>query len=353
MKLRLLGGLSPRTFLQQHWQKRPLFVRGAIPDFAGVTVERELRALAARDDVESRIAERRRGKWNVTHGPFASLATRSRNNFTLLVSGVNLHLAAADELLRRFDFIPQARLDDVMVSFATPGGGVGPHVDSYDVFLLQGPGRRLWKIWTSSNESSPEEFLADPGDLIYVPPGLKHDGVALEACYTYSIGFRAPRGAELGAAFLDWLHERGLPDERYRDPGLAPSRRPARIPDGMIKFADDTLRKISWTRGDVREFLGRFLTEPKAHVVFQPGASRRALRNSCVKLDPKTQLLYAGGRFFLNGEGFSVPRKLVPLLSELADRRSVDGHRLARAPLEALISSWLRAGYARLEGIQR
>ena len=121
-------------------------------------------------------------------------------------------------MLRRFAFVPQARLDDVMVSYATPGGGVGPHVDSYDVFLLQGPGRRRWRVG-GRTASSPR-----PGDLLYLPPGCEHDGVALEPCFTYSIGFRAPRGAELGAAFLDWLHERGLPDARYRDPGLAPAR---------------------------------------------------------------------------------------------------------------------------------
>jgi 50S ribosomal protein L16 3-hydroxylase len=351
MKQALLGGLSPRTFLRRHWQKRPLFVRGAIPGFSGMITVRDLCVLGARDDVESRTAQRRRGKWQVTHGPFPSLAIPPRD-FTLLVSGVNLHHAAADELLRRFDFIPQARLDDVMVSYAAPGGGVGPHADSYDVFLLQGPGRRSWRIW-NRGITAPVEFVANPGDLIYVPPGLKHDGVALEACYTYSIGFRAPSGTELGAAFLDWLHERGLPESRYRDPRLAPSRRPARIPDEMIAFADRALHKIAWKRADVQEFLGRFLTEPKAHVVFRPGAPVRLRGDARLKLDPKTRLLYAGRRFFLNGEAFSVPEKVAPLLRELADRRAIDARRLAPAPLRALISDWLRAGYARLERIHR
>src|SRR5439155_469422 len=140
---------------------------------------------------------------------------------------VNLHVEAADRLLGRFDFVPQARLDDVMVSFAARGGGVGPHVDSYDVFLLQASGRRHWRVWGSNKKAL--EYLAETGDLLYLPPGWRHDGVALEPCFTYSIGFRAPRGAELGAAFLDWLHERGLPDAAYRDPRLEPTSRPAQI----------------------------------------------------------------------------------------------------------------------------
>ncbi|HWI98264.1 MAG TPA: cupin domain-containing protein [Burkholderiales bacterium] len=329
MRLRLLGGLSPRAFLRRYWQKRPLFVPQALPGFGGVIDKRALAALAARDDVESRMVERRGTHRDTRHGPFEKV-TLGKARSTLLVSGVNLHLAAADALLRRFAFVPQARLDDVMVSYATPGGGVGPHVDSYDVFLLQGPGRRRWRVVQ-------KEYIAHPGDLLYLPPGIEHDGVALEECYTYSIGFRAPRGAELGAAFLDWLHERGLPDAAYRDPRLAPASRPARIPREMLQFSEKVLARIRWSRGDVIDFLGRYLSSPKPHVVFRPQKSRGA----AVRLDPKTSLLYYGERFFINGEALSVrhPR----LLHELADRRRADKAFLA--PLASLIAEWQRAGY--------
>jgi 50S ribosomal protein L16 3-hydroxylase len=343
----LLGGLAPRTFLRRHWQKRPLFVRGALPGFHGVADLAALLRLAARDDVESRIVERRGRQWKTTHGPFDSPGN-SKGNWTLLVSGVNLHVAAADALLRRFAFLPQARLDDVMVSYATPGGGVGPHVDSYDVFLLQGSGRRRWRVWDPRGRSV-EEFVSGPGDLLYLPPGWKHDGVALDACFTCSIGFRAPRGAELGAVFLDVLHERGLPEAAYRDPHLAPAGRPARIPPQMVRFCAGVLQGIRQRKGDAIEVLGRYLTEPKAHVVFRPSRGRGPV----VALDPKTQLLYAGKRFFINGEAFSVPRRSQAALRELADRRRVARRRLAGAPLAALISGWLRAGYARLHGVQR
>src|SRR3982750_4129706 len=168
----LLGGLTPREFLRRHWQKQPLFVRGALPRFAGVLDERELRALAARDDVESRVVERHGRQYRTVHGPFNNVRAK-RRDWTLLVSGVNLHHTGAEQLLRRFSFVPQARLDDVMVSYATPGGGVGPHVDSYDVFLLQGSGRRRWRIAGGGKKT----YVCDPGDMLYLPPGAKHDGV--------------------------------------------------------------------------------------------------------------------------------------------------------------------------------
>jgi 50S ribosomal protein L16 3-hydroxylase len=327
----MLGKLSARRFLRRYWQKTPLFMPQALPGFNGVIDSRALATLATRDDVESRIVEKRAGRWQTQHGPFEKPRIKKKNA-TLLVSGVNLHVAAAEELLRRFAFIPQARLDDVMVSYATPGGGVGPHIDSYDVFLLQGPGRRRWRVGA-------KEYVARPGDLLYLPPGLEHDGVALDECYTYSIGFRTPRGTELGAAFLDWLHERGLPDAVYRDPQLTPVVHPAQIPSGMLAFTEKLLSRVRWSRRDVTDFLGRYLSAPKPHVVF----SRSAGRGEGVRLDARSQLLYRGERFFLNGESLSVPKRALPGLKEFADHRVCDLDRLA--PIRALIGQWQQAGY--------
>jgi 50S ribosomal protein L16 3-hydroxylase len=334
MTSRLLGGLRPREFLRRYWQKRPLFVQGALPGFAGVIERRALAALARRDDVESRIVERRGSRWDTAHGPFRGISFKTRD-FTLLVSGVNLHHERADALLRCFSFIPQARLDDVMVSYAAPGGGVGPHVDSYDVFLLQGPGQRRWKVRGTT-------YLCNPGDLLYLPPGIEHDGVALSPCYTYSIGFRAPRGAELGAAFLDWLHERGLPDAAYRDPGLAPVGHPARLPPEMLRFASAILGKIRWSKRDVEDFLGRYLSAPKPHVVFRP--TRAA--GTWARLDTRTQLLYSSRAFFINGESFTVPSRYRALMQELADRREIAAARLAGQA--KLVREWRLAGYLHL-----
>ena len=348
MNSRLLGSLTPREFLRRHWQKRPLFVRRALPGALQLLDERSLSALARRDDVESRIVERRANRWDTAHGPFKGKIRSKRKNWTLLVSGVNLHLATADELLRRFEFVPQARLDDVMVSFASPGGGVGPHVDSYDVFLVQGPGRRCWKI-SPPGRSKVQTFIAEPGDLLYLPPGWRHDGVALEPCFTYSIGFRAPRGAELGAAFLDWLHERGLPDAAYRDPGLSPVKNTASIPGEMVVFATQLLRRIRWSRADAQRFLGEYLTLPNAHLVFRPAPAPPARGRSVVRLDPKTRLLYRGNRFFMNGDTVTVTGRDARWLRSLADQRRSSGIPAGRARVARLVRGWQKLGYLRLE----
>ena len=339
MLRRVLGGLTPGEFLRRHWQKRPLFVRGAFPPRENVAAVGKVLSLAARHDVESRIVVRRGRRWQAQHGPFPELRPKPRD-WTLLVSGFNLESRAAERLLRRFSFIPQARLDDVMLSYATPGGGVGPHVDSYDVFLVQGPGRRRWTTWFASGK---QVFVCEPGDLLYLPPGVRHHGVALEPCFTYSVGFRAPRGAELGAAFLDWLHERGLPEARYADPDLAPAGHPALIPPRLIDYAHKQLSRIRWSRADVADFLGRYLTQPKPHVVFRAVPAAGAW----LRLDAKTQLLYRGTRFFINGEAFSLPLRDRAAMRELADRRELAASRLASQA--RLIGEWRRAGYVRLE----
>jgi 50S ribosomal protein L16 3-hydroxylase len=338
MQRRMLGGLTPKNFLRRHWQKRPLFVRSALAARERIVAVGEVLSLAARDDVESRIVERHGRRWETQHGPFRRARPKPRD-WTILVSGVNLHSGAADRLLRRFSFIPQARLDDVMVSYATPGGGVGPHIDSYDVFLIQGPGRRRWTTWFGKEKQT---YLCEPGDLLYLPPGVKHDGVAVDACFTYSVGFRAPGGAELATAFLDWLNERGLPDARYRDPGLVPGA-PARVPRALVEYAQRVLSRIRWSRRDVEDFLGEYLTLPKPHVVFRPSSGRGVW----LRLDTKTQLLYSGARFFINGEAFSVPPRDRAALRELADRREIAANRLASQA--SLIGQWRRAGYVRLE----
>jgi 50S ribosomal protein L16 3-hydroxylase len=367
MEEALLGGLSPQVFLRRYWQKRPLLVRRALPGFRGVIGKRALFALAARSDVESRLVDRKKGRWQVTHGPLArsSLPRAGAGGWTLLVNGVNHHNARAEQLLRRFAFVPQARLDDVMVSYAAPGGGVGPHFDSYDVFLVQGQGRRAWRIARRRNFAllpgaplkliagfrAEAQILLEPGDLLYLPPGWGHDGVALDPCFTCSIGFRAPRGAELAAAFLDHLHERGLPDAVYRDPGLRPAARPAEIGRELVAFADKQMARIRWNRGDIENFLGRFLSTPKPNIVFSPSKRifPRDMENKIVKLHPKTQMLYRGARCFINGEVL-VPRPAQRLaLAALADHRRAPGRALARAGLERLILDWHRAGFLLLE----
>ena len=372
MRERLPGGMAASDFLRLHWQRKPLLVRNAIPRVRAWPGRRGLFALAQRADVESRLVSRRGERWSVDHGPLAreNLLRRPARGWSLLVQGVNLHCAPLERLLRRFAFLPQARLDDVMVSYSAPGGGVGAHYDSYDVFLLQGPGRRVWRLERTRRFAEvpdvplrliadfvpQEEYLLEPGDLLYLPPGWGHEGVALEQSWTYSIGFRAPRRAELAVAFLDYLQERGFADAEYRDPGLRPTRRPARIDPRLVRFAESTMRAIRWSQQDVQACLGCFLTTPKPHVVFRPPRRPRSrtrfaadLPRATVRLDPRTQLLYCGERFFLNGEEI-IPRKAQRrALARLADRRRLSGATLARRGLGDLLYGWYEDGYLGLE----
>ena len=359
-----LGTLSARTFLRRHWQKRPLLVRQALPEFAAALGKSTLIRLSGRDDVESRLVIHRGGNWRLAHGPIgrAGVARLPRRDWTLLVQGVNLHVPAADRLLRRFDFLPQARLDDVMASYAAPGGGVGPHFDSYDVFLVQGAGRRIWRVSRKRpfllekdaplkiirNFEPDEEWLLEPGDLLYLPPGWGHDGVALGPCVTYSVGARAPRGAELAAAFLDFLQEKGFPDAEYQDPNLAFTRNSGFLSQGLIAFARKALGRIRWNGSDVENFLGTYLTTPKPQVVFRPPrrplsppAFARRLARAAVVLDERTQMLYRGAWLYVNGERRRCPGRAYAALA--------DARRAARMRPGPLLYDWYRAGFLRLE----
>jgi 50S ribosomal protein L16 3-hydroxylase len=363
----LLGGLSPRTFLARHWQRRPLLVRSAFPAFRDPVRIAGLFALAAREDVESRVVRRRAGKWILAHGPFsrAALARMPGANWTLLVQGVNHFVPDVDDMMRRFAFASYARLDDVMVSYAARGGGVGPHLDSYDVFLVQGAGRRRWQIARPrpyrvdaraplrvlTDFRSEQEWVLEPGDLLYVPPGWAHDGVALEPCLTYSVGFRAPTAQELAVGYLQFLEDRLARPGRYADRGLAPQRRPARLGDDLLGRYTRLLRGLPGTRADIVEFLGRHLSEPKPDVRFTPpspamGMTRfvRAVRSRGLRLAGATILLYRRNRFFVNGESVTV-RAAQPLLAQLADRRVLEPGILPAGESAALLYNWYRYGY--------
>lgn len=366
-----LGGLSPKAFLRGYWQKRPLLVRQAIPGFTGLLDKRTLFDLATTDTAESRLIEHA-PDWRVTAGPFArrTLSRLPTTNWTLLVNGINLHLPKADALLQQFAFASWARLDDVMVSYAADGGGVGPHVDSYDVFLLQGPGRRRWRLMPPSHnafrlvEGAPlnliadfrptDEMILEPGDMLYLPPGWGHEGTAIGACQTYSIGFRAPAGAELSAAFLDYLHERGFADAAYSDPDRRPAAHPGYIDAHLISYACRVLNGIQWDTAVVADFLARYLSEPKQHVYFDPperpisrSAFLRKLASARIRLDPRTRMLSHDTRVYVNGEAFKIRRSSA--LRKLADRREVEGARLAREPIADLVFDWYRRGFVVFE----
>ena len=370
--LPLLGGLSPRQFMKRHWQKKPLLVRGALPAFAPVLSRSELFALAGRDDVESRLVAQAAGQWQLRRGPFGrrALPPLSRPGWTLLVQGVDLHDAAAHELLARFRFVPQARLDDLMISWASDGGGVGPHFDSYDVFLLQAQGRRRGRIGRqrdlSLREGAPlkildrfvpeEEYLLEPGDMLYLPPRYAHDGVAQGECQTYSIGFRAPGRGELAQELLQRLADdagEAVGGAVYADRGQDATAAPGAIPSQLQDFARDALHAALKDPRALERALGEYLTEPKASVWFDAGKARGDLRAAV--LDRRTSMMYNTDHVFINGESVRASGRDAALMRLLADRRRLGPDDLAGASAAArsLLQSWREAGWLHAERATR
>ncbi|MDI1309749.1 MAG: cupin domain-containing protein [Methylotenera sp.] len=379
--LQLLGGLTPEAFLAEYWQKKPLLIKNAIPNFTGLLTPDELAGLACEDEVQSRIVKYKKGKWLADFGPFdeddfANLTEKPtpENNWTLLVQSVNHHLPAGAALLQQFDFIPHARLDDLMVSYAPNGGGVGPHFDSYDVFLLQGQGKRIWRISEQTDlslvEGAPlrilknfdtaQEWLVEAGDLLYLPPHLAHWGIAVTAdgidCMTYSIGFRAPKNQELATEFLGFMQDQLNQDKLvldgiYDDADLKLQDHAAEIGKEMIVKVSENLSKIKWSDQVIADFLGTYLSEPKVDVMFEPN-KKMSMRNFSEKLakvgislDLKSQMLFSADNFYLNGEASKWTGEPASILTKLADNRHLEASNIQDAPLLQQLYDWYIAGY--------
>lgn len=365
----LLGDLSPSAFVAEYWQKKPLLVRQAVPGFSGVLSRDELFRLACDPDVESRYIRRHEGEWTLEQGPQTRGRLRGkRQPWTVLVQGLNLWVPEADRLLHRFDFIPQARLDDLMVSYAVDGGGVGPHFDNYDVFLLQGTGQRRWQIAEQGDRSLVEgaplrilrnfaptqEWVLEPGDMLYLPPQWAHNGIAIGECTTYSIGFRSPTAQELATEFLGWMQDRIRLDGLYADPDLQLQQNSGEIGTRMIDQIERMLGGIRWTRRDVEDFVGDYLTEPKPHIFFDPPdkpmahkAFGRAVATRGFALDARSLLLFSAAGFHLNGEAVAVTDELRPALAELAHHRGLPAFTATSPPpgLLDLLYEWYCDGF--------
>ncbi len=364
----LLGGLSPRVFMRRHWQKRPLLIRQAFPRIEAPVSRRALFALAARDDVESRLVTREGSRWALRHGPLArrALPPLREPGWTVLVQGLDLHLDAAHQLLKQFRFVPDARLDDVMMSYASDGGGVGPHVDSYDVFLLQVQGVREWRIGRVAkpkfragaplkiltNFVAEQTWRLEPGDMLYLPPHWAHDGIARGACMTCSIGFRAPAAGGLAAEVLQRVLDTEAQHENaalYGDAHQSATDAPGRLPPSLQAF---TAQALARRLGDPRQFaaaLGEVLTEPKGNVAFEPGRALR--RGQAAVPDRCTRMLYDDHHVFINGEAFRAGGRDATLLRRLTDSHVLPAADLAKLspPAKALLNDWVRCGWLRGE----
>ena len=414
--LPLLAGLSPAQFMRRHWQKKPLLVRGAIAGFKPLLSRAELFRLAASEDVESRLIVKNidttgddaHDAWHMKSGPFPrrSLPPISQADWTLLVQGVDGHHPSVHQFLQQFRFVPDARLDDVMISFATPGGGVGPHFDSYDVFLFQASGRRRWKIGQQKDLTlqsgvplkilqkfePDQEFVLEAGDMLYLPPRYAHDGIAAPDpdgtapdCVTYSIGFKAPAQTELAAELLHKLAEfsedagddsdsdadadadltRKRAKKMYRDAAQAATDRPAELPAALLAFAADAVSQALKDPLAVACALGETVTAPKARVWFEQTGNdwdglAGMVKGQSLRLDAKSRMMYDAHHLFINGESYRAKGSDAKLMRLLADQRALPAAALARASAGAqqLLADWHAQGWVHLtaptpEGVNR
>ncbi len=372
-KLPLLGNITAEEFFSEYWQKKPLLVRQAIPNFTPPLLRDALFQLASSDEVESRLVSEVGDQWEMKNGPFDddSRPAITQKNWTLLVQGVNLHDDQADALLRQFSFINYARLDDLMISYASDGGGVGPHFDSYDVFLLQAHGQRRWRISSQKNLElkeglplkilkkfkSEQEFVLEPGDMLYLPPQYAHEGTALGECMTYSIGFRSPSFQELGENFLQFMTDSIDLPGMYSDPDLTSTNHPAEIGKQMVQRISDELNKVRFDEEDIVAFLGQYLSEPKPQVYFSPqedplSAKRfsQAANKRGVRLSRKTQMLYSGSTVFVNGESFEITRADKAAIIALANDRQLAAEGCSRASQDVTeaLYAWYQDGWLEL-----
>ena len=275
-------GMPPVQFLREYWQKKPLLIRQAIPDFESPIDADELAGLALEEEVESRLViEHGERPWELRRGPFAedAFSTLPEREWTLLVQAVDQFVPEVAELLEHFRFLPSWRIDDVMISFAAPGGSVGPHFDNYDVFLLQAQGKRNWKIGQMCNSESPllqhadlrilaefeesAEWVLEPGDMLYLPPRLAHFGIAEDDCMTYSVGFRAPSAAEVLTHFTDFLSQYLTDEERYTDADAQPVSDPHQIQGDALDRLKGLLAEHMSDERMLLTWFGQFMTEPR------------------------------------------------------------------------------------------
>lgn len=360
--------MAPQDFLRDYWQKRPLLVRNALPGFNGLLTRDELMELACNEDAQSRLVIQSNGKWHLKHGPLSDrdLAKLPKKQWTLLVQDVNHFLPSARNLLKKFSFIAHARLDDLMVSYAPKGGGIGPHFDSYDVFLLQGMGSRHWQISAQQDDQfiadaplrilknfrAEQEWVLEAGDMLYLPPKYAHNGIAEDDCMTYSIGFRAPSHHELITQFLVYLQDHIEIEGWYNDPDLRLQSHPSTISAAMQFQVNSILKKIKWNRSDIENFLGIYLSEPKSHVFFEqpmkplaPSLFLQLIRKNGVQLDLKSRMLSGNNKFFINGEIFEVGVSAYKTLIMLADYQELLPVFEMDKETERILYQWYISGY--------
>ena len=380
----LLGGISPKTFMKKYWHKKPLLVRGAIPAFelakksnnplTSPISPQELFKIASNEAVESRLIKSH--PWSFEEGPFSKkeIPSLDASDWTLLVQGMEAWHPAAARVLSWFRFIPDARLDDLMISIAGLGGGVGPHFDSYDVFLIQMSGRRRWKISSqtdlSLNPNLPlkilrhfkqeQEWDLEPGDMLYLPPHIAHDGIALDAgCQTWSVGFRAQSYKELIQEGL-WRLAESLEDipglqKRFADPKQEATDNPEQLPHELSKQIRVLLRSLKLDQEQTfLPGIAAYLSEPKPQAIFYPPEKTlnpkeftSLFSKQTLIPHPQTRLQSLGKTVFCNGENMTLGQTMATKKAwhNLASKRSFKGMQFKPMKAEDSLLQAYQAGW--------
>ncbi len=288
------GGMGAEQFLAEYWQKKPLLIKAAFPAFETPLSPDEIAGMACEEGIESRLILEQGldkcepQKWQLMHGPFdeALFAELPESRWALLVQEVHKYVPQLAQLLESFRFIPSWRIDDIMVSYSPVDGSVGPHLDQYDVFLLQGLGRKRWQISTADVSDAAmvpgielqilaqfeveQQWELEPGDMLYLPPGVAHHGVALDDSLTYSIGFRAPAERDLITSFIDYLADERLPVSHYRDPDLTLQQHPGEISATALQHVREIITHMPVTDEDIARWFGQVVTESKSGDQVEP-----------------------------------------------------------------------------------
>ena len=347
--------LDTDTFLKDYWQQKPLLIRNAVPNFVPPIDANELAGLAMEDGIESRIVETHSDNWSLHHGPFAETDFSRAPPWTLLVQSVDHYVQEVASLLQLVDFIPNWRVDDVMVSYAVDGGSVGPHYDNYDVFLLQGEGTRQWRLGQTCDTRTEllanddlrilehfhcsEEYVLGPGDILYVPPGLAHWGIAQGECTTFSLGFRAPRVNDMLSRHVDEVLEQIDPEAFYTDVGLRAAQRAGEIRDEDLQRARQMLH-AAIERSTSQRWFGELLTEPTytselVEEELAQGLERLESTMSAITLMPGSKLAWRDCvghiEVYANGDTRDYPFEVLPTLVALCGEHTLHGPTLAQA----------------------
>lgn len=322
--MKVLGGISAQAFLNRYWQKSPYLVRQAFAGTPAPIDGDDLAGLATEADVESRLVTA--NDWQLRHGPFFEddFAQLPERDWTLLVQAVDQWIPEVAELFEYFRFLPAWRLDDIMVSYAAPGGGVGPHFDQYDVFLIQMEGKREWRIGQDCTENDDrredtelsilsdfheqERWVLEPGDMLYIPPGVAHWGTAVTAGLTFSIGFRAPSTAEVLTDFANYLADQSSEFDRYQDADLQERKHPYELMSVDLDRVQSLLQQATQDRESIQHWFGRYMTEPKydrpvpEEPLFNQQQLLIELERHELHRNLATRLAYIPGTLFINGE---------------------------------------------------